>query len=165
MRKESIGRLLLTLLTAFIMVAGVFVAAVQTWSTTTQPGDKPNQLAESELDIETRETGDAPVSALDSDSNTMDGEITGQWSLSNGDVNQWEEAIKTWEGGIANARRKQAGNLCYNIAIGHEVLGNLDTAIDWAQRSWVEYREKRGMDYVRRLRARQSAEAEVQEQL
>jgi hypothetical protein len=46
MRKESIGRLLLTLVTAFVMVAGGFSAAVQTWSDLGQTGDQVNQPSE-----------------------------------------------------------------------------------------------------------------------
>jgi hypothetical protein len=95
MRKESMGRLLLTLLTAFIMVAGVFGAAIQTWSFTSNDGDRPNQIADSELDMKTRETGDEPVSASDSDLNTIDGEKTGQWSLRNGDSVQLKNCIIT----------------------------------------------------------------------
>jgi len=82
-----------------------------------------------------------------------------------GDVNQWAEALEAWERGLPHARRKQAGYLCYNIAIAHEVQGNLDSAIEWAQKSYVEYRDKRARDYVRRLRNRAAAEERLEEQL
>jgi hypothetical protein len=62
MRKESIGRLLLTLITAFVMVAGVFGAANQTW-TDTQSDDRMDQVADSDPDIEMSDAGDAPASA------------------------------------------------------------------------------------------------------
>jgi hypothetical protein len=87
MRKESIGRLLLTLLTAFVMVAGVFGAAVQTW-TGNEAGEGSNQpimeIAASEFDVRTSGTGDAPVSAINSDSNEFC-EITDLWSTSSTD--------------------------------------------------------------------------------
>jgi hypothetical protein len=47
MRKESIGRLLMTLLTAFVMVAGVFSAAVLT---NTQVELSTSDVAARELD-------------------------------------------------------------------------------------------------------------------
>jgi hypothetical protein len=59
-RKESIGRLLLTLLTVFIMVIGVLGAAVTNFDEARQP-EVP--LAVSELDEEVSEIGDAPISA------------------------------------------------------------------------------------------------------
>jgi hypothetical protein len=65
MKKESIGRLLLTLITAFVMVSGVFGAA--NWSDT-QSDDRTDQIADGDFDLENGETGDAPVSAIDSDS-------------------------------------------------------------------------------------------------
>jgi hypothetical protein len=61
MRKESIGRLLLSLITAFIMVLGAFGAAVTSFSQMEQP-DVP-LAAENELDEGTREIGEAPISA------------------------------------------------------------------------------------------------------
>jgi hypothetical protein len=64
MRKESIGRLLLSLLTAIIMVAGVFAAAVYTnYSGMEESPSSPVEA--SELEMEAREAGEAPVSALE----------------------------------------------------------------------------------------------------
>jgi hypothetical protein len=64
MRKESIGRLLLCLLTAFIMVAGVFGAAVYESSTdwaTHKPSQATENEAASELEIRSNGVGDAPT--------------------------------------------------------------------------------------------------------
>ena len=82
-----------------------------------------------------------------------------------GDVNQWDKAIETWEGGLPNAKRKMRGFLSLNIAVGHEVLGDLDSAIEWAQKSHVESKNKLASDYVRRLRNRVAAEQVLDEQL
>jgi hypothetical protein len=67
MRKETTGRLLLSLLTAFIMVAGALGAALPTLTQDLE-GDESAQRtvvneAESELENKMGETGDAPVSA------------------------------------------------------------------------------------------------------
>jgi hypothetical protein len=61
-REERTGRLLLTLLTAFIMVFGVFGAAVTTQPWLGEPGQFENK-AVSELDSGKGEIGDAPISA------------------------------------------------------------------------------------------------------
>jgi hypothetical protein len=69
MRKESTGRLLLTLLTGFVMIVGVFGAAVNT--SFIETADTPfSSVADSEQDVKTREMGDAPISALSEDFST-----------------------------------------------------------------------------------------------
>jgi hypothetical protein len=59
-RKETLGRLLLTLLTAFVMVAGAFVTAIPTL---TVEENAPGVVDVRELDEETRVIGEAPISA------------------------------------------------------------------------------------------------------
>jgi hypothetical protein len=74
MRKESTTRLLLTLLIAFVMVAGVFGAAVNT--SFIETADLPSaEVAVSEPDTKTRGMGDAPISALDGQMATAFGEL------------------------------------------------------------------------------------------
>jgi hypothetical protein len=51
------------------------------------------------------------------------------------DVNDWKTAISTWESGLSNAHNKDAGRICYDIAIAYEMLGDLDKAKTWAKRS------------------------------
>jgi hypothetical protein len=67
MRKESIGRLLLTLITAFVMVAGVFGAAVTSFteSPTEEQLNPIVQIAGSGLDMRMDEAGEAPASVND----------------------------------------------------------------------------------------------------
>ncbi|UCF07323.1 MAG: hypothetical protein JSW28_06620, partial [Thermoplasmata archaeon] len=69
-RKETLGRLLLALATAFIMVAGSFAAAV--YPALTDDGDTSEPVAVREQDFETREIGEAPISAKE----TMQGTWT-----------------------------------------------------------------------------------------
>lgn len=63
------------------------------------------------------------------------------------DMNDWDNAIKTWESGLQLARRRDAGRICYDIAIAYEVLGDLDNAKKWATRSYVDYRNKKALNY------------------
>ncbi len=94
MRKESIGRLLLSLVTAFVMVAGVFGAAVQTWSIESPTGEELNQpiseIAASELDMKTGGTGEAPVSAIPqlsiSSASESESEIPAGFEMNTGDL-------------------------------------------------------------------------------
>jgi len=82
-----------------------------------------------------------------------------------GDVNEWEEAIEVWKMGLDTRKLKDAGKLCYNIAIGYEVLGELDLAIEWAKKSYVNYGNKLAQNYTYRLERRKNEEMIIDEQL
>jgi len=51
------------------------------------------------------------------------------------EVANWTEAIEIWKKLAENGKRKTAGRACLNIAVGYEVLGDTDQALEWAQRS------------------------------
>lgn len=81
------------------------------------------------------------------------------------DVAQWKEAIDVWESGLNHARTKEAGYLAYNIAIAYEVLGDFDTAKEWAQTSYVRYGNRDAEDYYDLLNHRLWNEQLAEEQL
>ncbi|UII31171.1 DUF6340 family protein [Fulvivirga ulvae] len=81
------------------------------------------------------------------------------------DVNDWQGAAKKWESGLSRAATKEAGYLCYNIAISHEVLGDLNTAKSWADRAYVDYGNKKAREYSTTLSRRMYQEKRVQEQM
>ena len=81
------------------------------------------------------------------------------------DVGDWEQAIRVWETGLNGAPVKEAGFMAYNIGIGYEVLGDLDKAREWAQRSYTEYGNKDGQRYVSTLNSRIRNEQLAREQL
>jgi hypothetical protein len=67
---------------------------------------------------------------------------------------KWDEAGKLWEQETSNPKGKIAGRACYNMAIINEINGNLDNALEWAQKAWEDYRIKHGLRYVRILENR-----------
>jgi hypothetical protein len=73
-------------------------------------------------------------------------------------VANWQEAIEIWEELVDNAKRKAAGRTCLNIAVAHEVLGNTDLALDWAKRSYEDYKDKLGKNYTKVLLKRKRLE-------
>ena len=81
------------------------------------------------------------------------------------DVNQWEEAIETWKKALPMADKKRAGYLAYNIAVGYEVLGNLDEAIKWSQEAYTRYDNRLAREYVYTLESRKNSEARAEEQM
>ncbi|HYG37377.1 MAG TPA: DUF6340 family protein [Cytophagales bacterium] len=70
------------------------------------------------------------------------------------EVNQWEEAVETWKKGIDFSNTKTSGKISYNIAVAYEVLGELETAKEWANKSYVNYGNKKARDYVSMLNYR-----------
>lgn len=69
-------------------------------------------------------------------------------------VGKWDEAGQLWEQETNNSSMKIAGRACYNMAIINEINGDLDTALGWAQKSYEDYNNKMGLDYVRILERR-----------
>lgn len=71
----------------------------------------------------------------------------------------WDEAGKLWERETTNSSRKAAGRACYNMAIINEINGNLDSAIQWAQKAYEDYRIKIALQYINILRNRKANDA------
>ena len=81
-------------------------------------------------------------------------------------VNDWQGALNTWQGALKkNTPRKQAGWLCYNIAVAYEVLGDLTSAQKAAARSYVDFGNKRAGNYAEDLAARIADENRVDQQM
>lgn len=70
------------------------------------------------------------------------------------EVNQWEDAKAIWEPLTRSSNDKLAGRACYNMGIAAEVAGDIPLAIEWAQKSYTNFGDNRGRDYVRVLKRR-----------
>lgn len=81
------------------------------------------------------------------------------------DVGKWREAADAWEAGIDRAPPKEAGQLAYNIAIAHEVLGDYPGAREWAEKAYVKYANDKARAYVTDLDNRLYAEELAQQQM
>ncbi len=81
------------------------------------------------------------------------------------DVNDWETAIRTWENGLTNCNDKEGGRICYNLAIAYEVMGDLVTARQWANRAYTEYGNKKARDYSSVIEYRMYEEEKVRQQM
>ncbi|MBS1667835.1 MAG: hypothetical protein JST58_10705 [Bacteroidetes bacterium] len=68
----------------------------------------------------------------------------------------WDEAGLIWEKETRNIKRKVAGRAFYNMAIINEINGNLDAAIQWAQKSYENYGIRIALQYVNILRNRKA---------
>lgn len=66
----------------------------------------------------------------------------------------WDDAAVLWEKETKNTKRKIAGRACYNMAIINEINGNLDVAIQWAQKAYEDYNNKLALRYINQLKNR-----------
>ncbi len=74
------------------------------------------------------------------------------------EVADWNGAIEKWKKIAKFSSKKNAGRACLNIAVGYEVLGNTDLAIEWAKKSYQEYNNKLGRNYSNILIRRKNVE-------
>lgn len=81
------------------------------------------------------------------------------------DVQDWEGAIEKWEQAMQSNDEKTKGRASYNIAVGYEVLGYLQEAKDWAQKSYIDYNNKDAKRLVPSLDQRIRDDIRLQEQL
>ena len=68
----------------------------------------------------------------------------------------WNEAGELWKKETTNSKRKVAGRAHYNMAIISEINGDLDGAIQWAQKAYENYKNKLALRYVNILKYRKS---------
>ena len=66
----------------------------------------------------------------------------------------WDGAGVIWKKETTNTNPKIAGRAYYNMAIISEINGDLDSAIDWASKSYSEFNIKEGLQYVKILKNR-----------
>jgi tetratricopeptide (TPR) repeat protein len=75
------------------------------------------------------------------------------------EVADWTGAIDSWTKALSDRKRKVARRAAYNIAVGYEVLGDLQKAKEWAAKAYTEYGEKMASDYFNQLVYRINEEA------
>jgi hypothetical protein len=76
----------------------------------------------------------------------------------------WDNAGKLWQQETTNPSHKRAGRACYNMAIISEINGDIDGAMQWAQRAYENYGITIALPYVNILRHRKDNEAILQDQ-
>jgi Family of unknown function (DUF6340) len=79
-----------------------------------------------------------------------------------------EPATKIWKKIIAQAgttNKKAAGRAAFNMAVAAEVDGNLEIALDWAQKAWNVYGNKQARYYIQTIKDRQNDSRKAASQL
>ncbi len=81
------------------------------------------------------------------------------------EVDQWEEAIKTWTNALNSPHKKDPGRAAYNIALAYEMQGDLKKALEWAQKSYSKYGNNQGREYASILQRRIEDQKRLDEQM
>ncbi len=63
------------------------------------------------------------------------------------DVGDFAGARRAWEGLTVHHIKKIAGRACFNTAVGYELAGELEKALEWCQKSYTIYRIKQARNY------------------
>ncbi len=85
--------------------------------------------------------------------------------LANRDI---EKATALWKKVIAlsaTTNRKAAGRAAYNMAVASEINGNLDLALEWAQKAYTDYGNKKAREYINVIKARKNDARKVDAQM
>jgi hypothetical protein len=71
-------------------------------------------------------------------------------------VNQgmYDDAAKLWMKYTEGSDRKLAGRACYNMALAWEIKGDLQTALEWAKRSLIDFGNRNAGQYINVLNNR-----------
>lgn len=77
----------------------------------------------------------------------------------------WDGAAKYWEQELGNSDPKIAGRACYNMAIINEINGDLTTAMDWASKSYSDYKNKNALRYLNVLKYRFAQNQALEQQV
>ncbi|EAR01430.1 DUF6340 family protein [Maribacter sp. HTCC2170] len=77
----------------------------------------------------------------------------------------WDGAANLWSLETGNPDPKVAGRACYNMAISNEINGNLDDAMQWASKSYVDYKNNYALSYLNTLKYRARQKAVLNQQL
>lgn len=80
-------------------------------------------------------------------------------------VGDWDGAAELWAMEVSNPKPKIAGRACYNMAIINEINGDIQAAMEWASRSYADYRNNLALRYLNSLRFRQRQDDLLREQL
>ena len=79
----------------------------------------------------------------------------------------WDEAAKVWQR-IADhpaSSPKAAGRASYNMAVTAEMKGDLDLALNWAERAWTKYGNRTARGYIDTIKQRQNDARKVEYQM
>ncbi|NJO83791.1 MAG: hypothetical protein HC828_13990 [Blastochloris sp.] len=82
-----------------------------------------------------------------------------------GKSGDWQGAANLWIKYVDARDPKIAGNACYNMALARELEGDLESALEWARKSYTKYNNKKGRYYANILQQRIYDQSRLDEQM
>ncbi len=80
-------------------------------------------------------------------------------------ADRWQDAAPIWQTVVRQADDKTAGKAAFNLAVANERAGLLTSALEWAQRSYTDFGNKKARNYIRNLQQRISDQERLRQQL
>ena len=80
-------------------------------------------------------------------------------------IGDWKGAMAIWKKESENSNQKIAWKACYNMAVGCEHEGNLESALEWAKRSFDKGQKSAAAQYVNTIKFRISEQKRADEQM
>jgi hypothetical protein len=80
-------------------------------------------------------------------------------------VNNWNGAVKIWSDVAKSSDPKAAGRACHNMALAAEMEGDLNIALEWAERAYSSFGIKKERTYINELNLRKMEAERLKEQL
>jgi hypothetical protein len=78
---------------------------------------------------------------------------------------KWEDAAEIWKKEALNKEKKIAGRACYNMAVFSETRGNFDIALEWSQKAYTDFGNKKARSYMALIRSRMRDRQVLQQQM
>jgi len=80
-------------------------------------------------------------------------------------VNNWKEAVVLWSQSAKSPDHKIAGCACHNMALAAEMEGELNIALEWANKAYKDHMLKKERTYINELNLRLMEVEKLKEQL
>lgn len=80
-------------------------------------------------------------------------------------ADQWDRAAEVWQQVIRSSDDKTAGRAAYNMAVANERSGLLESALEWAQRAYTDFDNKKARTYIQDLQRRISDRERLKQQM
>jgi len=80
-------------------------------------------------------------------------------------VNNWKEAVVLWSQSAKSPDHKIAGRACHNMALAAEMEGELNIALEWANKAYKDHMLKKERTYINELNLRLMEVEKLKEQL
>lgn len=79
--------------------------------------------------------------------------------------NNWDKAIELWQTSVKSTNLELASKAAYNIAVAYEVKDDLNSAIEWAAKSYFLQNNQASDKYIKILETRMNEKKQIVEQL